>query len=308
LAEEHAAAGDSDVQLIGGGPAYPGGPSLAPCYDSDATIFSPIGQPGVDVYDSSLPAGAKPGSHSRYACFLARFQQQLAHNDVPTINYLSLPLDHTQGVVPGARTPTADIADNDWALGQIVDAISHSSIWSSSLILVLEDDAQDGADHIDAHRIPALVISPYTQAGAVMHNRFDQLSFLRTMDIIAGMKPLNLAEALAVPLYSAFTITPANIAPYTAIPPNVDVTATNPNTSANRRASAGLNLAATDQVPEQQLDAILWHYVHGFSSTPPPPGPNASSTDSQAADDAADQPLAHPPVLLRLLRRAWTSH
>ena len=305
LATEHQVANSSDVQLIGGGPAYPGGPSLAPCYDSDASSFSPINQPNVDVYDSSLPAGAKPGSHSRYACFLARFQQQLAHNDVPAINYFSLPLDHTQGVGPGDRTPKADVADNDWALGQIVDAISHSSIWGSSLILVVEDDAQDGADHIDAHRSPALVISPYTERGAVVHDRYDQLSFLRTMEIIVGMKPSNLAEELAVPLYKAFTATPSNGAPYDAIAPNVDVTATNPNTTANRKASAGLNLTATDQVPEQQLDAILWHYVHGFSSAPPPPGPNASTADTTTADGAADQPLAHPLALARLLREAW---
>ncbi len=97
------------------------------------------------------------------------------------------------------------MADNDWALGEIVQAISHSSIWDSSLILVLEDDAQDGADHVDAHRIPALVISPYARPGAVVHDRYDELSFLRTMEIVVGIKPLNLAEDLAVPLYSAFT-------------------------------------------------------------------------------------------------------
>ena len=295
----------SDVQLLGGGPTYPGGPSLAPCYGSDAAIFSPVlVNTSVNNYDSTLPAGAKPGSYSRFDCFNARFQQQLAHNAVPAINYLSLPLDHTQGVVPGDRTPYADVADNDWALGEIVQAISHSSIWNSSLILVVEDDAQDGADHIDAHRIPVLVISPYTQAGKVVHNRYDLLSFLRTLEIIVGMKPLNLAEDLAVPLYDALSSTPSNAAPYDAIGPNVNVTGTNPNTAANRRASAGLNLNATDQVPEQQLDAILWHYVHGFSSSPPPPGPNASASDTRSADDAADQPLAHPQALARLLRSA----
>ena len=299
-AQEQAVLNGSDIALFGGGPAYPGGPSLAPCYDSDATIFSPLNS-SVAVYDSSLPAGAKPGSHSRFDCFLARFQQQLAHNAVPAINYLTLPLDHTQGVAPGDRTPDADVADNDWALGEIVQTISHSKIWGSSLILVLEDDAQDGADHVDAHRIPALVMSPYTRRGAVVHDRYDELSFLRTMELIVGIKPANLAEALAVPLYGALDSKPTNSAPYDAIAPNVSVTATNPNTTANRDVSAGLNLNATDQVPEQQLDAILWHYVHGFSSTPPPPGPDASSSDTAAADD---QPLTNPQQLSQLLR-SW---
>jgi len=226
----------SDVAVFGGGPAYPGGPSLAACYSDPAfSIFSPFGQPNVDNFDSSLPPGAPAGSHSRYACWLARFQQQLAHNVVPAINYITLPLDHTQGVAPSDRTPDADVADNDWALGEIVDTISHSSIWDSSLILVVEDDAQDGADHVDAHRIPALVISPYARQGAVIHNRYDELSFLRTLEIIVGMKPANLAEALAVPLYDAFGSTPSNIAPYDAITPAVNMTAINGNTRQTTR-------------------------------------------------------------------------
>ena len=300
LATEKAVLSDSDVQLFGGGPAYPGGPRSPPCYDSDATIFAPYGQPNTEVYDSSLPAGAPAASHSRYDCFLARFQQQLAHNAVPAISYFSLPLDHTQGVVPGDRTPDADVADNDWALGEMVDAISHSSIWKSSVILVLEDDAQDEADHVDAHRIPALVISPYAEKGTVIHNRYDQLSFLRTLELIVGMKPRNLAEALAVPLYDAFSAKPVNAAPYDVIAPNVSVTATNPNTAANRAASDGLDFDATDQVPEQQFDAILWHYVHGWGSKAPPPGPDASPYDAAAADN--DTPAAHPDQLLRMLR------
>jgi YVTN family beta-propeller protein len=282
---------NSDVQANGG------------CYDSDVAIFSsPLGQGPFDVYDSSLPPGAPPTDHSRFECFKTRFQAQLLTNTVPSFSYIVLPLDHTQGVLPGARTPDADIADNDWATGQIVDLISHSSIWNSSLILVMEDDSQDGADHVDAHRIPALVASPYTQQGAVVHNRYDQLSFLRTMEIIVGMKPLNLAEALAVPLYNAMTPTPGNSAPYNAIMPSVDMTATNPATAANVRASAGLPLNSVDQVPQRQLDAILWRYRHGASAAPPPPGPNASAEDSQGRDEAGDEALGRPADFARQLK------
>ena len=85
---------------------------------------------------------------------------------MPAFNYIVLPNDHTEGTTPGRRTPNAQLASNDWGLGQIVDVISHSTIWNSSLILVMEDDSQDGADHVDAHRIPALAISPYTKRGA----------------------------------------------------------------------------------------------------------------------------------------------
>jgi phospholipase C len=192
-------------------------------------------------------------------------------------------------------------------VGQVVDAISHSSIWHSSLILVMEDDSQDGADHVDAHRIPALAISPYTKRGAVVHGRYDQLSFLRTAEIIMGMKPLNLAEALAVPLYYAMTGTAGNSAPYDAIRPNVNMTATNPNTTANRQASSGLPLNSLDQVPQRKLDAMLWHYRHGFGSSPPPPGPNASAEDSARRDESSDAALGHPRAIAKRLRHLAAS-
>jgi YVTN family beta-propeller protein len=264
----------TDVQLNGG------------CYDSDISIFDTpaIGPKLGNVYDSSLPPGSQPGDASRFTCFNNRFQAQVATNSVPTFNYLSLPLDHTEGLSPGKRTPDADIANNDWGLGQIVDSISHSAIWGSSLILVVEDDSQNGADHVDAHRIPALVISPYTEQGAVVHDRYDQLSFLRTLEIVSGLPSLHLGEALAVPLYNAVTPNPGNSSPYNAIMPSVNMTLTNPNTKENRAAVKGYDLVRTDQVPQDVLDAMLWHYRHGFRSAAPPPGPNASVEDSKARD------------------------
>ena len=285
----------SDIQIFGSPPG--------PCYDSDVAIFSsPLGQGAFDVYDSSPPPGAKPGSHSRFDCFNTRFQMQLATNAVPTFTYIVLPLDHTEGVSPGKRTPDADIANNDWALGQFVEEISHSKVWDSSLILVQEDDSQDGADHVDAHRMPALAISPYTRKGAVVHTRYDQLSMLRTAELVMGLKPLNLAEALAVPMYDAFSRSAANSAPYTAIVPNVNMTGVNPNTAANRAASAGLPLNQLDRLPQRRLDAILWHYRHGWGSAPPPPGPNASGLDHELLGDN-EEAVADGREIGRELRR-----
>jgi DNA-binding beta-propeller fold protein YncE len=284
----------SDVQLNAG------------CYDADIAIFKSLD--GVsDVYDSSLPPGAGLTAHSRFDCFKSRFESQLAAADVPTFNYMVLPLDHTQGVQPGARTPDADVANNDWALGQIVDEISHSPIWKSSLILVQEDDSQDGADHVDAHRIPALAISPYTRRNAVVHNRYDQLSILRTAELVMGLKPKYLGEALAVPMYNAFTHKPSNSASYDAITPSVDMTATNPNTAANRRASAGLPLNFPDQVPQRQLDGILWRYRHGPKAKPPPPGPNSSTLDGSKVDQG-DGGDVFDRTALRRLRHAMRAH
>jgi len=269
----------SDVQLFG--------PPPGPCYDSDLSNSTSF-DTHVQVYDSSKPPGAPLTARSRFDCFRLRFQSQLATGSVPAFNYIVLPNDHTEGLRVGARTPDAQIASNDWGMGQIVDEISHSSIWNSSLILVMEDDSQDGADHVDAHRIPALAISPYTKRGAVVHTRYDQLSMLRTAEIVMGLKPLNLAEALAVPMYDAFGKSPSNSQPYDAIVPGLDMTAVNPNTARNRRASAGLPLNGLDRVPQRRLDAILWHFRHGFDSIPPPPGPNASGLDTHESGDKAE--------------------
>src|SRR4051795_13537354 len=137
------------------------------CYPNDASI----GKDAVtqqEVYDSTAPV-SQPGALSRTECFRQKFAMQVATSSVPAFNYLVLTNDHTNGLAAGRRTPRAMVADNDYALGQIVDTISHSSIWKSSLILVVEDDSQDGADHIDAHRIPAFAISPFAKRGAVVH-------------------------------------------------------------------------------------------------------------------------------------------
>jgi phospholipase C len=192
--------------------------------------------------------------------------------------------DHTNGLSPGARTPQAMVADNDYALGQIVDTISHSSVWDSSLIIVMEDDSQDGADHVDAHRIPAFAISPYAKRGAVVHTRYDFPSLIRTLELPIGMKPFTLFDSLATPLYDAFDSTPNNLQPYDAAPPNIDLTATNANTPANRAAVRGYNMSATDQVPQRVLDAQVWQAVHGHGSKPPPPGPNAEGAKAKDGD------------------------
>ncbi len=194
-----------------------------------------------------------------------------------------LPNDHTVGTTPGKRTPQAMIADNDYGLGQIVDEVSHSAVWDSSAIFVVEDDSQDGADHVDAHRIPALVVSPYARPGAVVSHRYDFASVIRSMELIVGMEPLGLFDATGVPMYDAFTGAPDNRAPYTALVPAQDRTAVNTADSPDAALSAALDFRQLDRVPQRQLDGILWHAVHGESSTPPPPGPHAQQ--GRDADD-----------------------
>ena len=244
-------------------------------YPSDMNIGQELD--GHEVFDSSLPASAPTGSYSHVDSFRARFASQLASGTVPTLSYVSMTSDHTRGTQPGFPTPSAMMADSDLALGQLVDTISHSSIWSSSAIFVVEDDSQDGADHVDAHRIPVAVISPYARQGAVIHTRYDLLSVVRSVELIAGMRPLSLNDALASPMYDAFTTTPLNSAPVDVIPANIDLLSYNTTASPWAAVSSSLSLGKVDSVPQSQLDAILWKSVYGVNSTPPPSGPNAEN-------------------------------
>jgi phospholipase C len=148
----------------------------------------------------------------------------------------------------------------------------------------MEDDTQDGADHVDAHRMPALAISPFAKRGAVVHTRYDMLSFIRTLEIPLGMKPLGLGDALAVPLYDAFDGSAQNSEPYAAHEPNVPIDERNGAKAPAAAASRRMDFRHVDSVPQQDLDAVLWKSVHGESSQPPPPGPNASLRDSPDAD------------------------
>ena len=153
---------------------------------------------------------------------------------------------------------------------------------------MVEDDSQDGADHVDAHRIPAAVISPYAKRGVIIHRRYDLLSVLRSMELIMGMKPLSLNDALATPMYDAFSSRPLNAEPVDATPgqgrPAAAQHAAAPWAALSNRAAAG----ELDAVSQAQLDAILWKSVHGADSAPPPPGPNAEGEDGEASADERD--------------------
>ncbi|HEV3229842.1 MAG TPA: alkaline phosphatase family protein [Solirubrobacteraceae bacterium] len=243
------------------------------CFPNDASVGKDA-ITGQTVFDSSPPAGAPPGSESRSDCFARRFASQVAAGTVPTFNYLVLSNDHTRVLDPGAYTPTAMVADNDYGLGQIVSTITHSSIWSSSAIFVTEDDSQDGADHVDAHRTVGLVISPFAKAGAVVHTRYDMLSMIRSMELIMGMRPLYIGDQLATPMYDAFQSSPVNAAPFDAIGPKVNLLATNP-AATSASAARELRFRGLDQITQEAQDRLLWRSVHGPSSPPPPPGPNA---------------------------------
>lgn len=145
---------------------------------------------------------------TRFKGWVTDFNYMVHHDDVPSFEYIWLPNDHTGGTNPNYPNPYQLVSENDAALGLIVKTISRSPVWKNSLILVEEDDAQNGPDHVDATRTVALAAGPYVKRDVVVHDRYDQLSMLRTIEVILGLDPLNLDDALAVPMFGIFTRTP----------------------------------------------------------------------------------------------------
>ena len=146
---------------------------------------------------------------------------------MPDLSIMLLPNDHTSGTRPGMPTPQASVADNDLALGRIVEALSKSSFWKDTLILVVEDDSQLGVDHVDGHRSVAFCISPYTKRGAVVSEMYNHTSFIRTLGLVLGMPPMNRFDRNGVPLTACFAEKP-DFRPYTAKPSSIPVDTMNP--------------------------------------------------------------------------------
>ncbi|MBA2793731.1 MAG: hypothetical protein H0U32_07075 [Thermoleophilaceae bacterium] len=238
-----------------------------------------------------------PAVSSRIRAFQAQFPQQVAAGTVPRFNYFILFNDHTVGTEPTFPTPKAMVADNDLALGQLVELVSNSPIWKESAIFVIEDDSQDGIDSVDAHRMPAFVISPWAKRGGqTISTRYDQYSFLRTAEMVAGLQPLHLGDGLATPLYDAFISgdeqPDVEGTRYRAIQPEQNLEEVNPPNAANARLSGNLPWDRIDFVPQRLADRIIWQSVFGPNSAPPPAGPNASPIERDRATGA-----------LRLLRQ-----
>lgn len=171
------------------------------------------------------------------------------------------------------------VADNDLAVGRLADLVSHSQFWKDTAIFVVEDDAQAGPDHVDAHRTEALVISPYTQHQKVDSTFYSTVSMLRTMELFTGVKPLTQFDAAAVPMLNTFRGKP-DPKPYTAKIPNQSLTETNGATAPMAAQSAKMDFSDADKANEQQLNQAIWQSVKGQGS-PMPTGPRTNKSDSE---------------------------
>jgi DNA-binding beta-propeller fold protein YncE len=204
----------------------------------------------------------------RAQVFLDDLAQFEASNQMPALMFLRLPNDHTSATTPGKIAPLSAFADNDYALGMIVEGISRSKFWPSTAIFVLEDDAQNGPDHVDSHRSPAFIISPYTRRGMVDSRMYNTTSMLRTMELILHLHPMTHFDAAARPMFAAFSAQPS-LEPYQAEKPRISLEDRNPANSSTASRSLRLDFHAEDLNDDNEVNDILWLALRG--ADPPPP-------------------------------------
>jgi hypothetical protein len=225
----------------------------------------------------------------RAAQFIKELRQFERSGNLPELIIICLPNDHTSGTKEGSPTPAAQVADNDLAFGQIVEAISQSRFWKETCVFAIEDDPQDGWDHVSGYRTTAYVVSPYTRRRAVVHTNYNQTSLVRTIELILGLPPMNQMDATATPMFDCFTDQP-DFTPYTAVTNNMPLDQMNPPKKAIKNplqrhfasASAKLPLGQVDRCPEDLLNRIIWHAQKG-SQAPYPAW--ATNEKRQSAQD-----------------------
>jgi YVTN family beta-propeller protein len=221
-------------------------------------------------------AGVRDTTHwdFRKAEYYIKELREFEKNDnFPNFQIMALDNDHTQGTRPGRLTPQSCVGDNDHALGMIIDALSHSKFWPEMAVFVVEDDTQNGPDHVDAHRTVAMVASPYVRRGYVDHTQYSTVSMLKTMELILGLPPMTQYDAAAIPMVNAFMEEP-DLTPYDLEPPRIDLSATNPAHAYGAAASMAMNLDVVDDLTieeEQILNEVIWKSVKGPDSPMPKP-------------------------------------
>jgi YVTN family beta-propeller protein len=202
--------------------------------------------------------------------FIEELKRYEREGGLPQFIVLRLPNDHTYGTTPGKHTPTAMVADNDLALGRVIEAISHSKFWKETAVFVVEDDAQNGSDHVDAHRTTAFVISPYTKRKFVDSSLYSTSSMLRTMELILGLAPMTQFDAAALPMYHSFTAQ-TDLTPYQHLPANVSLDEKNLASAWGAELSIAFDFSKEDAADDLLLNEVVWRSVRGPGSPMPPP-------------------------------------
>jgi len=220
--------------------------------------------PTYPPWDLSIP------DNQRVDVWQKEFAEYEKSGDLPALSIIRLGNDHTSGTNPAYPTPTAMIAENDLALGRVVEAISKSRYWKESAVFVLEDDAQNGPDHVDAHRSVAFVASPYARRGAVDSTLYTTSGMLRTMELILGLPPMSQYDAAAAPMYGSFQPTPV-LTPFAHREARVSLDEKNAADAPGAAASMAMDFDEPDHAPDLELNEIIWRAVRGPAAIMPPP-------------------------------------
>jgi len=233
----------------------PGADSSAPKYRASDEWMRPFTSSTYPPFDTGIP------DQRRADAWIAEFGEHERSGQMPALETLHLPNDHTSGARRGFPTPKAAMADNDLALARIVEAVSHSQFWKSTAVFVLEDDAQAGPDHVDSHRSVLLVISPWA-AGGVMHRFVNTTDVLATVEEILGLGTLSQFDHFGRPLREIWRTTP-DLRPFDAIRPTQSTTEQNLTLDDNARSSDRLDLGGEDRADDDEFNRILWRAIKG---------------------------------------------
>ena len=215
------------------------------------------------------------------------FDSLAAAGRVPRFNTVRFGNDHTSGMAKGAYSPEAAVADNDQAVGRFIGHLSQSNIWKESVVFILEDDAQNGPDHVDAHRSIAFVAGPFVKRRFVDHTMYSTSSMLRTIELILGLPPMSQYDAAATPMWRCFMEKP-DFTPFAARPNKVSIDTRNAAVNDLSRMSETFNLAELDAVPERQFNEVLWKGIKGMDAEMPAPRRSAFVRSAPEAEDDDD--------------------
>ncbi len=234
-----------------------------PCFTKVAALRGHF-DPWFRSFDTGYPDQLRA---DRYLAALKQFEKE---GDMPRLQIVRLPNDHTSGSSVGMPTPIAAVADNDLALGRVIEAVSRSKFWPQTAIFIVEDDAQNGPDHVDAHRTIAFVISPYVKRGSVDSTMYSTTSMLRTMELILGLKPMSQFDAAARPMFNSFQAKP-DTRPYKCLPINVDLNERNQKTAWGADLSRQMDFAREDAADDLLLNEVIWRSIRGADQPMPAP-------------------------------------
>lgn len=271
----------------GGGGDTGGDPNAAPKrenYTNETSLeghFSPTFPP----WDLNIP------DNKRIDAWLEEFREYERNGQMPQFQIVRIGGNHTQGTRAGAPTPRAHVAENDLAVGRLVEAVTHSErYWKETAIFIVEDDAQNGPDHVDAHRSTAFVVSPYTKRRHVDSTMYTTSGLLRTMELILGLPPMSQYDAGATPMYNSFT-NKADLTPFKSLAARVDLAEKNPQNAPGSQRSAELDFSKEDAAPDIEFNEIIWMSVRGANSRMPAPVRSAfvRAVDDDDDDDEADK-------------------